>query len=95
METLGTFPHCDFQVLHSPGSCSYCDACPIWQALRIVYGINFTGEDDPQKSPCPSARHRPAYQVHRWPGNRPTNAEVPVNPPTSWEHLEGDSDLDD
>jgi hypothetical protein len=58
-----------------------------------VYGINFTGENDPDKSPCPSAKARATYLVHRWHGNRPTNVELTekdLNPPTYAERLLGD-----
>lgn len=89
---LGQFPHCDSSVLHGPGKCEHCDMHPEWQALRQVWGINFTNEDDPQKLPCPSTRYRKAYEVNRWPGNRPTNAEVEVMPPTAWEHLKRDDE---
>lgn len=96
-ETLGQFPHCDPNVLHAPKECEYCDAHPEWQALRQVWAINFTNESDPQKAPCPSTRYRPAYQVNRWHGNRPSKgdgeyADVPVQPPTAWEHLDRDDD---
>lgn len=70
---LGQFPHCDGRVLHKPGDCKYCDDRPQWQAYRIAMKINFTGESDPEKMPCPSSRDRSARQAHRWPGNRPTN----------------------
>lgn len=89
---LGQFPHCDALVLHRKGECEYCDAHPEWQALREVWSINFTGENDPDKAPCPSARYRPAYQVHQWGGNRPTNVAVETQPPTAWEHLNRDDD---
>ncbi len=89
------FPHCDPSILHKPGDCKYCDAHPDWQALRIAWEINFTGEDNLQKAPCPSSKYRPAYQAHRWGGNHPTNAVVPLQAPTSWEHLEDDGPLDE
>lgn len=43
MIDLPTFPHCDQRVLHAPGECEFCDACPEWQALRKAWGIAFTG----------------------------------------------------
>ena len=85
-QTLGQFPHCDPQILHKPGDCSYCDGHKDWQALREVWAIN------PLKAPCPSERHRPAYQAHRWHGNHPTNTEVPLEAPTAWERLNRDHD---
>ena len=47
-------PHCDANVLHAPGTCRYCDAYSDRQDTRIACGINFTGENDPNKLPCPS-----------------------------------------
>jgi hypothetical protein len=98
-QILGAFAHCDPCVVHAPKTCEFCDLHPDWQALRQVWAINFTNENDPQKSPCPSLRYRKAYEVNRWHGNRPSKgdgyATVDVQPPTAWEHLEGDSDLDD
>jgi hypothetical protein len=86
------FPHCDHLILHAPGKCRYCDSHPEWQALRLAWEINFTGEENPQLAPCPSAKYRPAYQAHRWHGNHPTEVEVPLQPPTAWEHLTEDDD---
>lgn len=37
------FPHCDSRILHRAGECEYCDAHPEWQALRVAWGIAFTG----------------------------------------------------
>lgn len=68
---LGTLPHCDGRVLHPPKVCKFCDEHPDWQALRVLYRINFTGEEDPGKTPCPSLRDRPLETVHAWPGNQP------------------------
>lgn len=92
-QQISQFPHCDSLILHRRGSCQYCDSHPDWQALRIAWEINFTGEADPQKAPCPSAKYRPAYQAHRWHGNRPSKGDgeyvdVPLQPPTAWEHLD-------
>lgn len=69
-DTLGTFPHCDSRVLHAPALCRYCDMHPDWQALRMHYGINFTGENDSSKSQCPAEKFRSAETIHRWPGNQ-------------------------
>lgn len=68
--TIPQFPHCDANVLHAPGKCEYCDAHPDWQELRTLWGINFTGETDPMKHPCPSLRYRSLDTIERWPGNR-------------------------
>lgn len=92
-QILGQMPHCDQLILHKPTTCEVCDARQDWQALRVMYGINFTGENDPDKSPCPSEKLRATYLAHRWPGNRPTNIELTeadLNPPTYAERLLGD-----
>lgn len=80
-----TFPHCDSAVLHAPGECEYCDRHPDWQALRLVWGIAFTGhaptDVDPtyaqagRQLPCPSDARRGIGQAHTWGGNRPTNVD--------------------
>lgn len=70
-------PHCDQRVLHKPGICQYCDQHPEAQAAREAWGINFTGESDPQKAQCPSEKSRPVEKIHAWPGNRPS----PESPP--------------
>jgi len=81
MPAIKQFPHCDQNVLHEPKTCRYCDEHADWQELRVAWGINFTGKNEPDKSPCPSERFRPAHVVHRWGGNRPTEVDVPVEPP--------------
>ncbi len=77
VHAIPQFPHCDQNVLHKPGLCRYCDAHPDWQELREVWGINFTGESDTSKFPCPSIRFRTAEQAQRWHGNQPTTGPVP------------------
>ena len=70
------FPHCDANILHGPKwGCEYCNAHPDWQELREAWGINFSGEHDPQKSPCPSLRFRSEEIINRWGGNVPTDAD--------------------
>lgn len=64
-------PHCDARVLHRPGVCRFCDEYSDWQELREVWGINFTGERDPDKLPCPAEMRRDLENIERWPGNRP------------------------
>jgi hypothetical protein len=64
-------PHCDQRVLHAPGECAYCDHYDDWQALRELWGINFTGHQDDGKVPCPSEVARPLEKIYRWPGNQP------------------------
>jgi hypothetical protein len=63
--------HCDQTILHAPGACDYCDHYPEAQALREWWRINFTGETDPGKAPCPSEHFRSAELRDRWPGNTP------------------------
>jgi hypothetical protein len=72
MDFIGQAPHCDSRVLHAPGECQYCDQLPLWQALRVLWGICFTGyEPDLAKKelPCPATVHRPLELINRWGGN--------------------------
>jgi hypothetical protein len=69
-------PHCDQSVLHSPESgCIYCSKYPDWQELRIRWRINFSGENDPNKAPCPSTHFRSEDTINRWHGNIPMTKE--------------------
>lgn len=63
------FPHCDQRILHGPGECAYCDRHSDWQALRLAWGIAFTGwEPEEKELPCPADYDR--GDVHsRWYGN--------------------------
>lgn len=63
-------PHMDEYVLHSPGSCKYCDRYPKAQNQRIKDGINFTAEHDPDKDTCMSEIARPLHVIEMWHGNR-------------------------
>jgi hypothetical protein len=73
---IDQFPHCDQLVLHGPkANCRYCNEHPEWQQLREVWGINFTGENDPEKVPCPATLRRSVENIHKWPGNRPKNED--------------------
>ena len=73
MYDLGTLPHCDASVLHAPGECVFCDRHPDWQALRIAWGIAFTGHAPTEREvPCPSDQRRGTGQAHVWAGNRPS-----------------------
>jgi hypothetical protein len=65
------FSHCDQDVLHAPGECSYCDTHPEAQRARKEAGINFTGHRKEGMLPCPSEKRRPLVSINRWPGNRP------------------------
>lgn len=66
------FPHCDARVLHAPGECEFCDMHPEWQALRVSWGIAFTGyEPEGSELPDPATHARGLDNVHRWYGNTP------------------------
>lgn len=65
-------PHCDARVLHAPGKCLDCDKYSLWQELRMVWGINFTGEYHEDKQMCPSEFRRDIKTIYEWSGNRPT-----------------------
>lgn len=75
------WPHCDPCVLHAPGECEYCDRHPELQAVREVWGINYTGKHEPAKYLCPAEDARSLSVIERWGGNVkapkiPTRAEV-------------------
>ena len=69
------FPHCDEWVLHSRGTCEYCDSHPKWQMARLRLRILFTDDEQPSDAwdgkarPCPATLFRPAEKIHRWYGN--------------------------
>ena len=70
------FPHCDTAVLHAPTECFYCDAHPLWQDLRLGWGIAFTGhEPGDGQVPCPSDTRRGTGGAHVWGGNRPSDGQ--------------------
>lgn len=72
---MAEFPHCDANVLHAPGMCTYCDMFPELQQARVDANVNFTGEADTTKDECPATRHRGLEAIERWGGN------VANNPP--------------
>lgn len=75
------YPHCDSWVLHAPGVCIYCDQHPDWQQARIRDGINFTGENEEGKAPCPADAARGDRHME-WVGNVARDREGnPVIPP--------------
>ena len=76
-QAIGQFPHCDALILHAPKQCAYCDEHPDWQALRVLWGINFTGEHDPAKAPCPAERLRPMQIIDHWHNNRARPKDEP------------------
>ena len=66
---LGQFPHCDQRILHAPRECELCDRHPDWQALRLAWGIAFTGYEPEEKElPCP-ADHARGDNHKLWFGN--------------------------
>lgn len=78
--TDAVYPHCDSLILHSPGSCEFCDRHPEWQSLRIDQGIAFS--NDPEDAvnsfdliPCPSTIRRSAEVRDLWYGNVPKPAK--------------------
>lgn len=36
------YPHCNSEVLHAPGTCTFCDLFPERQAMRSASGTPFT-----------------------------------------------------
>lgn len=71
-----TFPHCDSLILHSPGTCMYCDDHPDWQQYRLGAGIAFSDTDplvvrDQGLAPCPSIFHRSSAVRDQWANNLP------------------------
>lgn len=78
-DVMGTnvqMPHCDQLILHSPGTCEYCDRHPEWQQYRSASGIAFSNmsNEDVEKHglvPCPSTYRRSAEVRDRWGGNVP------------------------
>lgn len=81
------FPHCDQGVLHAPKECEFCDEHPEWQALREAWRINFTGQKDPEKAPCPSETRRSLEVINMWDGNRPHPANPNEIPKSVYEQL--------
>ena len=65
------FPHCDQYVLHSPGTCEVCDHFPLYQALRIMWEIDFTNTMHDGNLPCPAKVRRDESVINQWHGNRP------------------------
>lgn len=63
------FPHCDPLIVHAPGSCEYCDQSGL-QEVREAWGIAFTDQPDPSKTPCPGIVAR-GKNLQVWSGNRP------------------------
>lgn len=75
---MTSFPHCDARILHAPSECAFCDEHPLWQELREVWGIAFTGHAPAGgQMACPADAARPQGSPgdhRRWGGNKPTSA---------------------
>mgnify|MGYP000980232050 FL=1 len=71
LDTIRQFPHCDPLVLHAPGDCEFCDRHPEWQQLRQMWKINFTGQYEPDRQPCPAEDKRDLVTIEQWGGNIP------------------------
>ncbi len=65
-------PHCDPSILHAPGECEFCDLHPSRQVEREIQRINFTGQHDPERAPCPSEFFRSPTDRDAWGRNRPS-----------------------
>lgn len=64
--------HCDMFVLHSPGTCEYCDGHPKLQEFRKQQLIQFTNEvfdGTRHKYACPALTKRDYDTIERWNGN--------------------------
>lgn len=69
LNEIPQFPHCDQRILHAPGECRYCDRYKDWQALRVAWGIVFTGwTPEGTELPCP-ADHTRGNSHRTWIGN--------------------------
>lgn len=66
------YPHSDSRILHAPSECLVCDMHPEWQALRIAWGIAFTGyEPEDKELPDPATHARGPNVDKLWTGNQP------------------------
>jgi hypothetical protein len=74
-------PHCDQRILHAPGECWACDLYPDWQALRVKWGIAFTGHQpevvrlgvDQQEIPVAVRRELPCPADYNRPPESPSD----------------------
>ena len=64
-------PHCDARILHAPGDCETCDAFPLLQKAREIWGITFTEQPVSEKQPleCPAVLARGVDSLNSWGGN--------------------------
>lgn len=62
-------PHCDNQILHSPGKCKYCDDHPDAQTYRKMLHLKFTDEMSEGDSVLPGGERTKA-RAERWGGNQ-------------------------
>ncbi len=68
-------PHCDELVLHAPGICSFCDKLPELQKLRVMWKINFTGQNKKDYRKCPAELRRKVETINKWYGNVPHDSK--------------------
>ncbi len=83
---IGQFPHCDPLILHAPAECEFCDRYVNWQALRLAWGIAFTGwtpDESKHELPCP-ANHARGDKCESWTGNQATRMSVGSPLMESW-----------
>lgn len=88
------YPHCDSNVLHSPGRCVFCDKFKDAQQARIYAGINFTGEDAYDRYPDPATQLRPLEVIERWGGNRPKTQKDLDDEEEAWRKFAEEWDRD-
>ena len=65
----GTMPHCDERVLHSKGTCTYCDKAQTLQQYRTMLGLKFTDELQ-ENDPLLPGEDRTKASAEAWGGNR-------------------------
>lgn len=63
------FPHCDSRVLHSPGTCGYCDKVKPLQDYRKMCGLPFTDDLQATDALLPG-ENRTRASAEAWGGNQ-------------------------
>lgn len=103
LDHIDQFPHCDQRVLHAPeDNCEYCNAHPEWQALRLAWGIAFTGHSFDKNGklhvdeygnttqPCPAEANRGMQSLNSWHGNVAMTPEASAARDEYFENLHKD-----
>lgn len=103
LKHIHQMPHCDQRVLHSPeDNCKYCNERPEWQALRVMWGIAFTGHSYDGKGkqakgphgnalqPCPAEADRGMKSINSWGGNVPMTPEAEKKLDEHWSAVRED-----